>query len=115
MKHRLRHFGEHRASALGIELLPDRPSIVRRQRFERKRDVRRVHRLKASLQLDQVLPMLKAFQQVALGSLLTLGKVIEDPVFVEQTSDLVEALLQPRVGAEACHGGPSFAFTIARG
>jgi hypothetical protein len=48
--------------------------------------------------------MLKSFQQVPLGSFLAVREVLEDTMLLEQASDLVEAVLQPRIGTDAGHG-----------
>jgi hypothetical protein len=68
-----------------------------------------VHRPQATLELDEVLPMLEALEQVALGTFLSVCQVFEDAVFFEKTSDLVQTLLKPLVGTDAGHSGPPVA------
>ena len=93
-----RHLNEHQACPVGRNLIPHRRAIVGRQRLEHERHVGGVHRPQALVQFDQVLTMLEAFEQVALGALLPMGERFEDAVTVEQPRDLVETLLQAGLG-----------------
>jgi len=53
-----------------------------------------MHRAQALVQLDQVLAMLEAFEQIAFGALLPMGERFKYAVTVEQPRNLLETLLQ---------------------
>jgi hypothetical protein len=60
---------------------------------------------KPLVQLDEVLTMLQAFEQVSLGTFLAMDQRFEDAMPVEHTRDVVEALLKTGFGAYRCHRG----------
>jgi len=96
-------------------LFPDRESITGRKSLEDKRDVRGVHRCHSPLKFHEVLPVLQLFQQVPLGSFLPVGETFENAMPFKEASDLVEAVLQPRIGVDAGHGRAALpAITITR-
>jgi hypothetical protein len=64
-----------------------------------------MHRAKPLVQLDEILTVLEALEQVSLGTLLAMCQRLEDAMPLEQARDLVETLLKTGLGTCHCHRG----------
>ena len=71
-----------------------------------------MHRAQPLVQLDEVLTMLEALEQVALGTLLSMCQRLEDAMPLEQARDVVEALLKTGLRPCGCHRGPTCSATM---
>ena len=94
-----RDLDERTACLLGARLFPHQATVVGRKRLEDERQVRAVHRAHAFAQLSEILSMLQALEKIAFRPFLPMGQRFQHAVLVEQTCDLVEALLKTRFGA----------------
>ncbi|HZM91933.1 MAG TPA: hypothetical protein VFB92_00865 [Vicinamibacterales bacterium] len=95
--HGTRNLDEHETGLVEVDLIPDGLSILGWERFEHECHVSGMHGAHPLVQLDEVLTMLKAFEQIALGTFLTMRQRFEDAMSVQQARDIVEALLKARL------------------
>ena len=105
LAHHARDLDEGTACLLGARLFPHQATVVGRKGLEDERQVRAVHRAHAFAQFSEILSMLQALEEIAFRPFLPMRQRLEHAVLVEQTRDLVEALLKTRFGANG-HGGP---------
>ena len=106
LAHGARHFEQHFAALPILELLPDEQPLLRHQALEDVREIGRMERVDARVQLGQVLPLLQLLEQVALGAFLAVRERRQDAVLLEQPRDVVERLVQAAVRRSEGHGSP---------
>ncbi|MOA08118.1 hypothetical protein D3C78_1278580 [compost metagenome] len=94
LAHRIGHFEQDVAVALGLDQLPDCQTLVERQGLEKVGNVGRVQVVELALQLAQVLPMHQVLHQLLVLAFLALSQLLDQLVPVQQFDYLGQALLQ---------------------
>ncbi len=92
--HRIRHFQQNLAVALGLDQLPDRQTLLQRQRLQHIGYVGRMQLIELALQLDQVLLMHQMLDQLLVLSILLVHQILDQAVALQQLLHLLETILQ---------------------
>ena len=94
LAHRVRHFEQDLALALGLDQVPDHQPLVERQRLEDVGDVGRVQLLELGAQLGEMLLVHQLLHQLMARHRLPPDQALDQLVPAQQLLDLAQVLLQ---------------------